>query len=637
MKAAHLVLSAALVAGASGCGADVAHPYMRPHFERCVVAREVTGPIRVDGEIDPAWRAAPAASGFYHPYRKQIVFPLTHVRAAYDRSNLYLLFRCEERAGYAYRTEAGAGQQGDSWKDDCVEAYLAPGDGSDGFYQFTLSAAGGWLQDHNDNPWQTDWQTAVKIGKTGWQAEMAIPLEAFPVAVEEGASWAINLCRHRAGEEQWSSLSPIFGGRKVVSRFQPLVFAGGMSRPAVRMLCDRALETARVRWEQSEKRRTASLGPSPAEITGEITLRQGATLSIDGKRFTVTELVNHPNVHPTYPFYYESFDRPEWKRLRDEYDFDEYVGAASDEWDTIVKLRHWVHTRITFGQPVPTNMDLFDMLDKAVRQGKTFFCTHKAQIFTQLANSFGLNARKVGIPGHGLDEIWVDRFGKWVMVDPTRDFHFEKDGVPLNLFEIRREWWRNKLADVRIFEGPTRREMPVFEAQNGAEPKYKNYIVRRNWPLFSRFKYNWIYCTFANNYFVARTDQHSPAFTFTLNDPQVVEIMKDIDAARYAEAAKRWERGYDEHNLLARADEFYWTLNTVTCHFRRCPAGLEVRFETVTPNFDSFLVEIDDKGRTANAGDLEWPLHEGRNTLSVRVRNRFGRVGRVSAVTIESE
>ena len=69
MKAAHLILSAALLTGTFGCGAEPVHPYMRPHFERCVVAREVAVPIRVDGEIDRARRASTIATGSRQPFR----------------------------------------------------------------------------------------------------------------------------------------------------------------------------------------------------------------------------------------------------------------------------------------------------------------------------------------------------------------------------------------------------------------------------------------------------------------------------------------------------------------------------------------------------------------------------------------
>ena len=62
---------------------------------------------------------------------------------------------------------------------------------------------------------------------------------------------------------------------------------------------------------------------------------------------------------------------------------------------------------------------------------------------------------------------------------------------------------------------------------------------------------------------------------------------------------------------------------------------LRVDADTETPCFETFVVRIDDGEREENhAPSFEWTLHEGLNSLRVRVRNTAGVLGPESFVSV---
>ena len=601
---------AAFVPSGSAAGADdaaSAHPYLAPHFERVLIARPATGPIVIDGRIDAAWQTAEELSGFYSGRRKEILSPATHVRVAYDEANVYFLIRCDEDANYSYSVRPGDLHNPEAWQDDCVELFLDPQYAQSEFYQFTVSAGSGWLQNRRDLPWQAAWQRAAKIGKGGYVVEIAIPFEAFGLSSKSARVWGVNFARNRIAGKQESTFAPIVRGHKAAERFQQIAFVGKNESPEkVEAIRNSIRRDAMQRYQQRETRRTALSGPRYEPSPGEIKLELGKRIEIAGRTYEITELSQPENRMPAYPFYYDVYDRPEWKQMRDRYDFDEFVGDATDEVEILTRIRDWVvRTVKTARDPAPTTMDLFDILDKSIA-GEKFFCQHQVQAFAQIAASYGLQVRVIGCPGHIAAEAWVDQLGKWVWMDARHNFHFEKDGTPLSVIEMRREYWKNGLADCKLLRGLDRKE--VFHSGDKARwgKTWKSYFIREGNSPLNRFKYSWTYSTNANDFF-ARKREHSPALRYLLCDPVIDEQMIAADANEYARRLKiRGAYGYSDIN--ASADQQSWTLNTVTLHAypvkkgSALPApqvaseggseveGLEFRFETYTPNFEKFEI-----------------------------------------------
>src|SRR3712207_9513543 len=72
-----------------------------------------------------------------------------------------------------------------------------------------------------------------------------------------------------------------------------------------------------------------------------------------------------------------------------------------------------------------------------------------------------------GSTEHSSTEIWSNQHRKWVMFDPTFAMYAEKDGVPLNAYELRQEWFRRDGRDLVFVLGKERRryrksDLPVL-------------------------------------------------------------------------------------------------------------------------------------------------------------------------------
>jgi len=68
---------------------------------------------------------------------------------------------------------------------------------------------------------------------------------------------------------------------------------------------------------------------------------------------------------------------------------------------------------------------------------------------------------------HTSTEIWSNQYRKWIMLDPTANLYVEKDGVPLDAYEIRTEWFYREGKDLVFSIGKERKkyrkaDLPIF-------------------------------------------------------------------------------------------------------------------------------------------------------------------------------
>ncbi|MFH1966082.1 MAG: transglutaminase-like domain-containing protein, partial [Acidobacteriota bacterium] len=180
-------------------------------------------------------------------------------------------------------------------------------------------------------------------------------------------------------------------------------------------------------------------------------------------RFTVVQTEN-PVYMPNQLFRgFENYYSPRIKQLKERYDLDKVVEGETDEWQRMLLLRHWIRSNIEIENvnPTETRGDPFGILDSAMAGGK-FHCTHFSRVLHAVLNSFGYVTRRLGCgPGliddgghHGVNEVWVNKFSKWVIIDAKYDSHFEKDGLPLSALEIRDLIWQGKADLIIRIQGP---------------------------------------------------------------------------------------------------------------------------------------------------------------------------------------
>jgi len=158
-------------------------------------------------------------------------------------------------------------------------------------------------------------------------------------------------------------------------------------------------------------------------------------------------------------FTWENFKHPKLLELKNKYGLENLVAQGKDEFKKQLLLKEWVAGTLSNGTPKDySHLSAFEILEDA-KQGLKFWCTEYSFTFLQCATALGWYARKLGIDfdhtqdqkdrHHGIVDIWSNKFNKWYAVDVQHNLHYEKGDVPLNVFEIRSEYLKNKAKDVK--------------------------------------------------------------------------------------------------------------------------------------------------------------------------------------------
>jgi len=188
-----------------------------PGGGRVLRAVRSAGTIEIDGRLDePAWLAAPAATGFVQrdPEQGQPASEETELRLVFDDRALYAGVRLRDRSPDAISRQL-------SRRDALAEAdafalLLDPHHDHRSGVLLEVSAAGvqrdAALYDDNfeDVSWDAVWESAVTRDAEGWSLEMRVPLAQLRFATISGHSWGINARRviHRRNESDWLALVP---------------------------------------------------------------------------------------------------------------------------------------------------------------------------------------------------------------------------------------------------------------------------------------------------------------------------------------------------------------------------------------------------------------------------------------------
>ncbi len=173
-----------------------------------------------------------------------------------------------------------------------------------------------------------------------------------------------------------------------------------------------------------------------------------------------------------------SKDDPALLKLKDKYNLEEVTASGQDELSKMILLNEWTYQRFKkFGSPTYKTENALEILRK-IKQGHTFYCAHYTIVFVCAANALGWDARAVSlkrsetaarVSNHNVAEIFSQKYGKWVMFDPTLNHYVTKDGVPLNCYEIGAEWVRNNGKDMKFIVGTQpkvykKKDLPVVLA-----------------------------------------------------------------------------------------------------------------------------------------------------------------------------
>jgi hypothetical protein len=199
----------------------------RREFEkpkRAEIPRAPLAPI-VDGEPDDEmWQAASVVDAFYLLGGKGLPRARTRAQFMYDDTYLYVAITCQEPVRRKPLIKNGA-----IWGDDEVEVWIdANGDGKT-YRQIIVNGAGAKLEMGEDGTIEIGVRAAVHVREGhAWSAELAIPFAGLGVTPKPGATWRLNVARHRpAGNGFPTELlvwGPLSRGFKELPQFPTVTF-----------------------------------------------------------------------------------------------------------------------------------------------------------------------------------------------------------------------------------------------------------------------------------------------------------------------------------------------------------------------------------------------------------------------------
>ncbi|MHC4203911.1 MAG: transglutaminase domain-containing protein [Planctomycetota bacterium] len=341
-----------------------------------------------------------------------------------------------------------------------------------------------------------------------------------------------------------------------------------------------------------------------------------AAIAGQSKRFLVLNVENPRSCGNELFLAFENYYSPRISLLRSRYGLDAVVAGENDEWKRILLLRHWIRSNIAIDNdnPTQTRGDTFAILDAALKGGK-FHCTHFSIVQHAVLHSFGYVTRRLGCgPGlkddgghHGVNEVWVNKFSKWVLIDAKYDAHFEKNEVPLSALEIRDEVWRDGAKSVIRVVGPDRNPMKPDSETGKWETRPDTY----------RF------CSWETNTNRFTTFPARPTSTLVVLDDEIFR-----NNTWYRDGKPHWAYGTPYFIKTTRRDWIEWTPNVITSKVTITDSRAHVFLSSCTPNFRSFQM-TDEAGTWRDCGEkIELSLDgRDRNCFKFRIINLFGVTG----------
>jgi hypothetical protein len=373
---------------------------------------------------------------------------------------------------------------------------------------------------------------------------------------------------------------------------------------------------SRVAWAALVCAATAPATPAPAQLSN--IAKHRATKRV------VTRLDAPPYVENDYTrrFRFDAHDNPRLKALRERYRLDDVVSGGRDEFERQVLLLDWVHHRFKkFGRPTSPARGAIDVLE-ANDAGHTFFCAHYADVFVSAAASMGWVDRCLalrrpdhvgeGSTEHSSTEIWSNQFRKWVMFDPTFAMYVEKDGVPLNAFELRQEWFARDGRDLVFVIGKERKRFRKSDMP----------IVRNRFPGFGDLSVD---------------PSALNVYAFIGYIPNTDLMDGGPDYGRMFITQDELCAGTTWHKRTVPADparDPYFPINQAALTLAPDGDAFAVTVRTMTPNFKTFLARFDGGNWEPAADRFTWTPHAGPNRLEVKSVNQFGVDGPVSTVEL---
>ncbi len=348
------------------------------------------------------------------------------------------------------------------------------------------------------------------------------------------------------------------------------------------------------------------------------------------KNIRVVEVINPPIKYSSISWEWEPWERPELKEVRERETLDEIIAGCRTQFERQVKILHYANMRFNYSYPMVQYPEWTakSILERIDRLGTGGMCIQYNNLLMGLMIAHGWQTRLITIPGHEVCEVWNDDFGKWIYMDASHvnQYIYDKETlIPQNIIENHFTYLKTfppdgqlnwmKLDNLKKYDSeklPTNRgSLTHHEPIQGANSS-------ANRPL-------WVRTVPRNNYY----EKPSPMPLTHGNTwwpwDGYINWYDEITPPM---------RHYSHHTDRKR--DMYPDLNKVHIHANSAFGNemLYLHFETYTPNFSHFEVDLDGTGWQKSGQKRTWYLRSGKNTLRVRAVSKAGVKGMPSSAVI---
>ena len=348
------------------------------------------------------------------------------------------------------------------------------------------------------------------------------------------------------------------------------------------------------------------------------------------KNIYVVAVDNNTIRYSSLDWAWEPWDRPEFQELRMRENLDEVIAGCRTEFDAQVKLLDYVTRRWRHGSPLPEypGWDALSILNRVEYAGTGGFCLTFNNVLAGLCMAYGWQARLVNVVNHEICEVWNNDFGKWIFLDADYQNCYNYDATtaePQGMLELHEkymdyyfpkqrpiDWMSDRIIwmDLTDEPPPVRRGSLTHHKSTRLtgfiNAAFMRMVPRNNWyekpyprPL-AHGTSSWPWDGYINWY-----DQCTPPMRqYSLHTDRPRDMWPDLNKVHIDATS-----GFGNDRLF-------------------------LRFETYTPNFDHFEVNVDDTRWKTVGERYTWLLGSGRNTLQVQAVNKLGARGKPSSIVI---
>jgi hypothetical protein len=326
---------------------------------------------------------------------------------------------------------------------------------------------------------------------------------------------------------------------------------------------------------------------------------------------------------------WEKWDRPEFAELRSRENLDEVVAGSESEFEAQVRIMDYATKRWTWQPPSPgyPEWDALSILNRLNKMGGGGMCIQFNNYLAGLFMAFGWQAHLVNVDGHEECEVWNDEFGKWIYMEATHYNHYLYDrpsGIPMNTSDLHKVYldyfYPGKTIDWSTLTRPdaSLAQLDSIIGRGSLTDQRIKSLLGFNQATFMRMVPR-------NNFY--EKPHPRPLCHGNISWPWNGYI-NWYDSRTPPKRQYSW--------FTDRERDMWPDLNTTHIYATSALGNdrLYLQFESYTPNFSHFEVQVNGAAWKQVDDQWTWLFHPGKNALAVRAVSKVGVKGRPSTATV---